>query len=667
MIYIKKMYFIAMLICIAMFVSACSGMNCDGMYGSAAPVPVPSPDPTPTPRPTPDPTPEPRPTPTPTPNVGIIEGIVTLENTGVPIPFIEVRLYDLSDVLVASVNTDADGVFRFEDLDEGVYTVRSGGSGYGSDVAIAVLVGGETKEVDLTLKLYYFDKNYGSEFSEFAHSLVPSEDGGYYVAGITGSAVADGDVDAPGAGLGGNSDFWILKVDREGAILWKKRFGGPWEENSIHIDRTPTGIIAAGTAQTVNSTAPADFHVMMMEIDADGTLSNTRTYSFGTSDRVYGVASVIDNSNPVNPILNGYIVYAQTNSASGKICIFKVPAGLPASPEWTTYLGSTGRNCDFANDYFFIYDDEMMAIGQTKVGKHLVILKDGSIVIAGETDSATGTFSGKTLQGGYDLFVVKISSSGTIVSSSLFGGSEDEHQSGICAASDGGVVISGYTQSNDNDFTGRHTGGDGAVPATDVYAIKLSADLSKEWSFLYGGSYDEYDCYVVENISGNLILAANVSYSTDDSTLYDGNIDGVRTDIFTVPDLYGQKLYGTRLGDMGGGIGTSGSEDIWILKLKKDISSAMNRDDTIESQKVFAGNGRDYLSAFVFNRISLGYGILSSSYSTTEGNNVAPPKPAPGSYGDCPGNHRVPDGWDLPPSPEYWLMSTDESWSYLTP
>jgi len=80
----------------------------------------------------------------------------------------------------------------------------------------------------------------GSLFDE-AYSIQQTADGGYIVAGNSGSV--DGDV----SGIHGSGDYWIAKLDTCGSIIWQLCLGGSGVENAYSVhETTDKGFAIAG-------------------------------------------------------------------------------------------------------------------------------------------------------------------------------------------------------------------------------------------------------------------------------------------------------------------------------------------------------------------------------------------------------------------------------------
>jgi hypothetical protein len=81
----------------------------------------------------------------------------------------------------------------------------------------------------------------GGSADDWAYSIQQTNDGGYIIAGY--SASTDGDV----TGNQGSADYWIVKLDPNGAIEWEKSLGGSDYDYATSIQQTKdNGYIIAG-------------------------------------------------------------------------------------------------------------------------------------------------------------------------------------------------------------------------------------------------------------------------------------------------------------------------------------------------------------------------------------------------------------------------------------
>jgi len=204
--------------------------------------------------------------------------------------------------------------------------------------------------------------------------------------------------------------------------------------------------------------------------------------------------------------------------------------------------------------------------------------------MAGSTLSTDGNVTGK-VQPGFDWWIVKINSTGTIEWQRCFGGSANESASIVKQTSDGGYIVAGYTRSNDGDVTGNHGG---TSYYGDLCLLKLSSGGNVEWKKLYGGSGDEWPAGILQMENGEYIVAATTE--SDDGDVSGNHLGGDiwMLKISALGDILWQncfggsgaeRAYGLEATNDGGYIvtgssdsndgdvtGNHGSDDVWVVK-----------------------------------------------------------------------------------------------------
>lgn len=104
---------------------------------------------------------------------------------------------------------------------------------------------------------------------------------------------------------------------------------------------------------------------------------------------------------------------------------------------------------------------------------------DGNFVIAGNSASFDGDVGGNN--GGVDLWVTKLSSSGVLIWEKNYGGSQDDYAMDLQSTADGGYIMIGGSESDDGDLSGNNG-------RTDVWVVKISSSGDLQWSKNFGGS-----------------------------------------------------------------------------------------------------------------------------------------------------------------------------------
>ena len=147
---------------------------------------------------------------------------------------------------------------------------------------LAACGGGGGGQPAVSVHAEQWAKTYGGAANDSASAVQPTTDGGYIVAGHTGSFGA------------GELEAWVLKLDSGGNLVWQKTFG-------------------AGTAGDVKQTADGGYIVAgqkgnawIFKLDIDGNVVWQRTYSGAGAD----TAAVSVQATPDG----GYVVAGSTRS-----------------------------------------------------------------------------------------------------------------------------------------------------------------------------------------------------------------------------------------------------------------------------------------------------------------------------------------------------------------
>ena len=239
-----------------------------------------------------------------------------------------------------------------------------------------------------------FAKTFGGSYTDFAYSVQQTSDGGYIVAGVTGSFGAGGDV-------------FLLKTDASGNLQWAKTFGGSNYELAHSVQQTSDGgYIVAGFTYSFGA-GGAD--VFLLKVDADGNLQWAKTFGESSLDWAHSVQQTSDG---------GYIVAGVTWSfGAGNDDVFLIKTDEDGNLQWAKTFGENALEWAYG-------------VQQTS---------DGSYIVAGMTWSFGA--------GGYDAFFIKVDASGNLQWAKTFGGSDWDWAYSVQQTSDGGYIVAGFTYS----------------------------------------------------------------------------------------------------------------------------------------------------------------------------------------------------------------------------
>jgi hypothetical protein len=135
-----------------------------------------------------------------------------------------------------------------------------------------------------------WEKTYGGSYGEGFGRIFPSQDGNYYLIG--GSSSSDGDI--TNDPYPGSTDFWIVKIDATGEIIWDRIVGGNMlDQVWTGAITTDGGVVALGWTGS-NDGDVSDwfglYDIWMVKLNSEGEVVADR--SLGTSSFDWGVAMV---------------------------------------------------------------------------------------------------------------------------------------------------------------------------------------------------------------------------------------------------------------------------------------------------------------------------------------------------------------------------------------
>lgn len=386
-------------------------------------------------------------------------------------------------------------------------------------------------QADFAYQDYYYSYGYIQETS----------DGGFIFSSVTRS----NDADVSGHHGAQNSqnldDIWVVKLNDSGLLQWQKCLGGSFGESPKCIIQTADGgfMVAGctwsndGDVSGNHSSMSAPDDAWLVKLSASGLIEWQHCYGGEGSE---GASSVQQTSD------GGYIFSGVTfGSVEGDVSGWHEGYGWSGdyitSDAWVVKISSNGI-LEWQRCLGGSLDERAFSVKQTL---------DGNYVVTGFTESSDGDVSG--IQGNNtinsdvsDMWVVKLSNSGSILWEKSYGGADIEVAYDIALTFDGGYIVTGYTQTaNNGDVQGWHEGYlFFSAPSSDCWLVKLDSLGTIEWQNCYGGSGFDLAYSVGETSDGGYVFAG---YTRSD--------DGDVTARYPGTDDYFHK-----------------SMDYWVVKLK---------------------------------------------------------------------------------------------------
>ncbi len=260
--------------------------------------------------------------------------------------------------------------------------------------------------------------------------------------------------------LTGNSpEAWIRNVEHVGDVRYPHVYPGidlvyTWEDAQLRYDfvvapEADPSLIRL-TFIGANEVSIGDDQQLQVKLP-EVTLSNRAPYVYQHTEQglrtIDGAFDVAENGEVS-------FVLAQAHDPAQTLVIDPVI-------EFTQYLGGSGED----------------------IGNGLAVNPDGSVWVTGTTDSLDFATVGEiddTNNGGIDVFVTRLSATGSVLSATYLGGSEDDIAHVVAVDDSGNPHIGGYTLSSDfptvNAAQATFAGAESNIfGAGDGFVVKLNA------------------------------------------------------------------------------------------------------------------------------------------------------------------------------------------------
>ncbi|MDA6071086.1 T9SS type A sorting domain-containing protein [Flavobacterium sp. AC] len=150
-----------------------------------------------------------------------------------------------------------------------------------------------------------WQKTYGGQYADVLRGMEQTTDNGYVLAGYSNSPIS-GDKTANNKGVG---DFWIIKINDTGEIQWQNTYGAEGDDQPYVIHQTlDGGYIVGGNSNSKNALTAMGGIVSngtdywILKLDQDGGVLWSKTYDFGKVDIL---TSLVENRDQTY-LIGGY-------------------------------------------------------------------------------------------------------------------------------------------------------------------------------------------------------------------------------------------------------------------------------------------------------------------------------------------------------------------------
>lgn len=367
----------------------------------------------------------------------------------------------------------------------------------------------------------------GGSGQEDLLTVIPTRDGGYLLGGSSSSGKV---VPAPSSGLSvlsstakvdltaksdpsrGNMDYWIVKLDSKGTVVWQKTYGGLYSDVLRSVEQTKDGgYILGGYSNSPQSGDKTEASIgigdyWVIKTDQLGAIEWQNTYG-GTGDNQLYVIHQTDDE--------GYIVGGNTNSPGSLTA--KGGSVQSGSDFWLLRLDSKGE----------VVWSETYNYGKVDILTSLVENSDHSFLVGGYAQSERGIMAKGMIQkeatGINDYIALKVNTKGEAVWEKIVGSGGEDILRKLISTRDGGYLLAGTSNASSSGDKSTTLGSndfwvvklqDQLVPLTVQASIEaIPNPVSTFTNIIIGYEYETGTATVVD-LSGRMLQQFTISSRT---------------------------------------------------------------------------------------------------------------------------------------------------------
>jgi hypothetical protein len=323
---------------------------------------------------------------------------------------------------------------------------------------------------------YQWHTFYGSNDDDIGYGIAVDTSGNVYVTGYSNATWG-----SPLNTHSGNWDMVVVKLNSSGAYQWHTFHGSDSYDWSygIAVDTSGnvyvTGYSRATWGSPINPHS-GDWDMVVVKLDSSGVYQWHTFHGSSDSDCGYGIA--VDTSG--NVYVTGYSSAtwgSPLNPHSGNWDIVVLKLDSSGAYHWHTFYGSSNADGGYG----------------------IAVDTSGNVYVTGHSTATWGTPLAP-YNGGYDIVVLKLDSSGAYQWHTFYGSGGGDYGYGIALDTNGNVYVTGGSNANWGSPINSHSGGD------DIVVLKLDSSGVYQWHTFYGSSNYDWGFGIAVDAGGNVYV-----------------------------------------------------------------------------------------------------------------------------------------------------------------
>lgn len=370
----------------------------------------------------------------------------------------------------------------------------------------------------------------GGSDGDGASCIIADKQGGWIICGFTKSLNGFFEKTRVKSDrmMNASRDVFVIKLDNEGRVQWKKVYGGSLDDEPLALLQHPDGsyVITGYTESNDGDFANpdrSDRDVFLLILNNDGSIRRSKSYSNNGRDMPRGIA--LDSSGRI--VIAGWTQGMGRSSAvipARAADAFVATVGIDGELDWIKIYG--GMETDYAVSVIATNDSGTVVCGQTASN-------DGDFLSLNNGASDNFTFLGTEIEidHGEDVFIAKLDHQGNIVWKRVFGGSFHDEVTAMVQDHDGSFVFTGNTVSVDGQIESRETGLFGLFArrrsTSDIYLAKMDQAGNVLWVQVYDIHGNDHASSLAKTASNGYVISGYVmKKGPSDAVFFTVNKDG---------------------------------------------------------------------------------------------------------------------------------------------
>lgn len=208
-----------------------------------------------------------------------------------------------------------------------------------------------------------WQKTIGGNLNDLPKKIIQTSDNGFIIAGSSNSEISGYKTE----NCYGYIDFWIVKLDSNGTFEWEKTIGGSLYDELISIIETNEGdfILAGSSSSNISNDKSEDsrgeIDYWIVKINASGLIIWDKTYGGTGVDKISTIQKTSDNGFIVGGYSNSNISGDKTENSKGSFDYWVIKINDNGQMMWQKTIG--GSNNDELKSIIQLIDGSYILAG----------------------------------------------------------------------------------------------------------------------------------------------------------------------------------------------------------------------------------------------------------------------------------------------------------------